>query len=139
MKVVLDTNVWVSALINPRGTPANIVSHAVEFDLATSEELLAELERVLRYGRIARRYQLTDEMVDDYLMAIRLDCEVLNFTHDIQVVQEDPDDNAVLACAVHAAADYIVSGDSHLIDLKIYAGIRILTPGEFLVELDRRA
>lgn len=138
MKIVVDTNVWVSALINPNGTPAKIVNHPIPFDLLTSAAILAELERVLHYDRIKKRYQLTDAAITDYLLTVRLDSEVIDVTQQVNAVERDPDDNKVLACAMQANADYIVSGDPHLVDLESYQGIPIITPRAFLAELERQ-
>ena len=102
MKVVIDTNVWVSALINPNGTPARIINHPAAFDLLTSTAILTELERVLHYDRIQKRYQLTDEMISAYLLTVRLDSELVEVTQQVNAVERDPDDNSVLACAVQS-------------------------------------
>jgi putative PIN family toxin of toxin-antitoxin system len=109
MKIVVDTNVWVSALINPNGTPSKIVNHPIPFDLVTSAAILAELERVLHYDRIKKRYQLTDAAISAYLLTVRLDSEVVDVTQQVNAVERYPDDNKVLACAVQANADYIDS------------------------------
>ena len=138
MKIVVDTNVWVSALINPNGTPARIINHPVAFDLLTSAAILVELERVLHYDRIKKRYQLTDAAISAYLLTVRLDSEIVDVTQQVNAVERDPDDNKVLACAVQAEADYVVSGDPHLVDLAVYQGIPILTPSAFLAELERQ-
>jgi putative PIN family toxin of toxin-antitoxin system len=137
MKVVIDTNVWVSALINPNGTPARIINHPAAFDLLTSTAILTELERVLHYDRIQKRYQLTDEMISAYLLTVRLDSELVEVTQQVNAVERDPDDNRVLACAVQAGADYVVSGDPHLVDLAAYQGIPILTPSAFFAVLEQ--
>lgn len=135
MRVVIDTNVWVSALISPNGTPAKIINHPAEFDLLISLAILIELERVLHYDRIQKRYRLTEEMIGAYLLTVRLDSELVVVTQQVSAVERDPDDNSVLACAIQAGADYVVSGDPHLIDLVTYRGIPILTPGAFLAVL----
>ena len=110
--------------------------HSAAFDLLTSTAILAELERVLHYDRIQKRYHLTDEMISAYLLTVRLDSELVEVTQQINAVERDPDDNSVLACAVQAGADYVVSGDPHLVDLLTYQGIPILTPSAFLAVLE---
>jgi hypothetical protein len=139
MRIVVDTNVWVSALISPNGTPARIINHPAAFDLLTSAAILAELERVLHNDRIKRRYELTDEGIGAYLVTVRLDSEMVDVTQQVSAVERDPDDNKVLACAVQGQADFVVSGDPHLVDLEIYQGIPILTPAAFLAELERQS
>ena len=71
MRVVLDTNVWVSALITPAGTPATLLRKLEGHVLIASEEMLEEVQRVLQYERIAKRYNLTVEKVNSYLDNIR--------------------------------------------------------------------
>jgi putative PIN family toxin of toxin-antitoxin system len=114
MKVVIDTNVWVSALINPNGTPARITNHPAAFDLLTAPGILTELERVLRYDRIQKRYQLTDEMISAYLLTVRFESELVKVTQQVNAVERDPDDNIVLACAIQAGADYGASCAHHV-------------------------
>ena len=138
MKVVLDTNIFVSALISPNGVPAQILFHEAEFQLVIAEEILAELERVLHYDRLQKRYQLREEMIQGYLATLRADSEVVTITNPVQGVSADPDDDKFLACAVAGQADYIVSGDPHLTDLESYQGISILKPRQFLALLDRQ-
>jgi putative PIN family toxin of toxin-antitoxin system len=138
MRVVIDTNVWVSALINPNGTPAKIIHYPATFEVLTSPAILGELERVLHYDRIKKRYHLTDAVINAYLDAVRLDSLRIDVTQQVNAVARDPDDNMVLACAVQGKADYVVSGDPHLVDMVNYQGIPILIPGAFLAELERQ-
>lgn len=138
MKVVLDTNILVSALISPKGVPAQLLQHEQAFQLVSSEEILAELERVLHYDRIQRRYGLDEELIQGYLATIRATSEVVTVTNPVQGVSTDPDDDKFLACAVVGQADHIVSGDPHLTDLESYQGISILKPRQFLDLLNRQ-
>lgn len=132
MKIVVDTNVIVSALLSKTGTPAQIFSHEASFQLFTSEEILAEVERVLHYDHIVTRYQLSDDLINDYLEHLHAASHVLAVDQVAAVIEADPDDDKFLACAVAAEADYIVSGDRHLKTLKSYHNIPILTPRQFL-------
>jgi putative PIN family toxin of toxin-antitoxin system len=132
MRVVVDTNVFVSALISPRGTPAQLLAHEFPFELITSEEILAELNRVLHYDRIQKRYNLNEEIISGYLSTIREDSQVIEVTGQVTVIEKDPSDNKFLACAVEAKADYIVSGDPHLTELETFEGIPISSQERFL-------
>ncbi|NJN82596.1 MAG: putative toxin-antitoxin system toxin component, PIN family [Caldilineaceae bacterium] len=87
---MVDTNVWVSALLNRNGTPAQIRLHLSSLDLYTSEEILAELARVLHYDRIKQRYRLADETVDAYLAAIRSESTVIEVTLQASAVERIP-------------------------------------------------
>jgi uncharacterized protein len=132
MKIVVDTNVIVSALLSKTGTPAQIFSHEASFQLFTSEESLAEVKRVLHYDHIKTRYQLSDDLINNYLEHLRAASHVIVVHQVAAVIEADPDDNKFLACAVEAGADYIVSGDRHLKRLEVYRNIPILTPRQFL-------
>lgn len=137
MRVVVDTNIFVSALISPRGTPAQLLAHEFPFELVTSEEILAELNRVLHYDRIQKRYKLNEEMISGYLSTIREDSQVVEVTGQVTIIEKDLSDNKFLACAVEAKADYIVSGDPHLTELETFEGIPVIIPKAFLELLER--
>lgn len=136
MKVVVDTNVLVSALIKPNGLPAQLLTHTTPFTLVTAEEILAELQRVLHYSRVRQRYRLSEELISAYLETLRAESEVIEITHNAAGTSQDPSDDKFLACAVSAQGDYVVSGDPHLTKLKSYQGIPILTPRQFFVILE---
>lgn len=136
MKIVVDTNILVSALISPDGVSAQLLLHEGAFQLLTSEAILAEVARVLHYDRIQRRYGLNEALIQSYLAAIRSDSEVIEVTDPVQGVSADPDDDKFLVCAVAGQADCIVSGDPHLTDLISYQGVPILKPRQFLDNLN---
>ncbi len=131
-KVVLDTNVIVSALIVPVGKSAQILKHINDLDLQTSEEILSEVERVLHYPRIQRRYQLSDETIHTYLERLKAVSTIVAVHSQVEAVVRDPDDNKFLACAIDGGAEYLVSGDPDLTVLAEYQGIQIVTPAAFL-------
>lgn len=135
MKIVADTNVLVSALIQPLGIPAQIMAHQAAFAVVATEEMLSELQRVLHYPRIRKKYRLSNETIAAYVESLRHDCVILETTEAVTGVSEDPDDDKFLACAEEAGADCIVSGDPHLVRLGSYKGIPILTPRQFLATL----
>ena len=136
MRVVLDANVLVSALISPKGSPATILSYWQEGKLAivVSAAILQETDRVLRYPRIRERH-LSEEIVHRFLSLLRKGAIVVEPDEEVQVIERDPSDNSYLECAVAGRAQYLVSGDGHLLDLKEYRGIQILAPREFITLL----
>lgn len=134
-RVVLDTNVLVSALIVKAGKPAQILRRIAAFELLTSEEMLAELAEVLQRPRIMREYRLTAENIQEYLARLRGVSTMITLQTSVAVVA-DPDDNMFLACAIDGSASYVVSGDAHLVSLEAYRGIQILTPAAFLIILE---
>jgi len=133
MEAVLDTNVVVSALISPKGPPAEIIRawRAHSFTCVTSPALLDELERVLPYPRIKPYLIWTDDELMELLELIRLQTKVVTPSQALDVIEDDPDDNRVLQAAVEGRAGYIVSGDRHLLGLGKYAHIAIVTPARF--------
>lgn len=137
-KVVLDTNVLVSALIVKVGKPAQILRRIAAFELLTAEEILTELEEVLQRPHITRKYRLSAEDIREYLARLRAVSTLVPLQTSVAVVA-DPDDNMFVACAIDGGASYIVSGDPHLVDLGAYQGIAILTPAAFLRILEAEA
>lgn len=134
MRVVLDTNVVVSRYLNPSGAPAQIINlwQQDKFDLVVSEAILVEYKQVLGYEHLRSRHHLSsveiDVIIEDFReFSIRTIPERV-----LMVVKEDPDDNIFLECAIAGNAEYIVSGDPHLLKLGSYKGIQILTPASFL-------
>ncbi len=135
MIIVLDTNVIISALLSNEGPPAQIIDlwKAGAFDIATSDPLLDEVKRVLGYDKIKKHLGLTPGEVDRLLNGWRTISVVVEPEEELEVIEDDPDDNRVLECAVAAETDYIISGDHHLLDLGEYRGIEILPPAGFIV------
>ena len=137
MRVVLDANVLVSALISPKGSPATILSYWQEGKLAiiVSAAILQEVDRVLHYPRIQKRYHLPEELVQQFLSLLRKGAIVVEPEQQVEVIEREPSDNRYLECAVAGGAAYIVSGDDHLLNLKEYRSIQTLGPREFITLL----
>ncbi len=136
LKVVLDTNVLVSALLF-KGELSKLLSllKRRKCILLFSEETLNEIIRVLHYPKFA----LTEKEID-YL----LQSEILSYAKIVETVLKfnkeacrDREDQKFLELAVSAKADYIISGDKDLLDLKKINKIRILSPNEFLLLLNK--
>lgn len=136
-KAVLDTNVLISGLLKRgrSGIPDQILRYIARFQLFLSEEILEETDRVLHYPRIQKKHNLSDEDIHSYIQYLR-SIAIIATDLPTVTVAADPDDNIVLACALKAQADYIVSGDPHLKKLKEYQGIQIVPPVEFLKLLE---
>ena len=140
MRAVLDANVLVSALIRPVGPPGEIVEAFVRdrrFDLVVSPATLNELRRVLGYPRLRRSVGLSALEIDAWVGALGVLATVVEGPVLHPVVVADPGDDIYIAAAVDGLAEFIVSGDRHLLDLREHEGIRILTPREFLSVLER--
>jgi putative PIN family toxin of toxin-antitoxin system len=140
MRVVLDTNMLVSARIGKVGNPSlvlrYILQHGQEVEMLTSTALLTEVRRVFQYPRIKRKYHLTNDDIDLYVGTIEDVSTLIEVRNIIPVISDDPDDDQVLACALEGEADYIVSGDPHLLSLQQYEDMLIVPPRQFLSLLE---
>jgi hypothetical protein len=138
MIVVLDTNVIVSALLSSSGPPAEIINHweAERFDVVTSPPLLSELERALQYPRVREYLMSAPDEVAAFIQQFARVATLAQPRLTLDVTEDDPADNRVLECAVAGEAAYIISGDDHLLQIKEYRGIVILSPAGFLTLLD---
>lgn len=127
-RVVLDFNVIVSGL-GWSGPPARIVDAALDgrLELLASQALLAELRRVLAYPKLAKVIDEAQQLAD----LVEASSVVVQPVSVLEAV-DDESDNRVLEAAVEGAADYIVSGDDHLLGLGSFQGIPIVTPGQFV-------
>lgn len=133
MRLVADTNIVVSGLLW-LGKPGRLLEAAAAgaLTLYTSIALVDELDGTLRAGKLAPRVQGSGLTVDELLRRY-LDVAIIVDTLPIApVVVADPDDDHVLACAVAARVDLIVSGDSDLLDLSSFQGIPIITAADAL-------
>ena len=136
MKLVLDTNTVVSGFLW-RNAPRLIIDAAVEgrITLATSTVLVDELAEVISRAKFARKIAEQGLSVSALLDRYTKLAARVTPTRIRRVVLTDADDDHVLACALAAQADWIVSGDSDLLNLKHYQGMRIIDAGEALRSL----
>ena len=130
-RAVLDTNVIVSGLGWP-GPPAAILDAALDgrLVLVSSPPLLAELRRVLGYPKLAKVIEEGTRLAD----LIEASSVVVLPAHVFAVVA-DESDNRILEAAVQGAADYVVSGDAHLLGLGSFQGILVMAPAGFVASV----
>ncbi len=135
-RTVPDTNIIVSGLLW-RGNPRRILDAARDgiIELYTSPGLVEELKDVLSREKFTARLVAANVTVQELVSGFSALATVIEAEPIEPVILVDPDDDSVLACALAADADVIVSGDSDLLDLKEHKEIRILTATEFLTEL----
>lgn len=133
MRAVIDTNVLLSALLWS-GTPHALMEHARNgtVTLISSPALLAELARVIARPKFDVILQRTNTSRSQTLAVVRQLAEVIDPPPLAQPVCRDPDDDAVLALALAAQADLVISGDDDLLCLGSFEGIPILTPAQAL-------
>jgi uncharacterized protein len=138
MRVVLDANQYISAVLKPLSKTAQAVLAALKkrVVLLASEPILEEIERVLSYPRLKKVHQFTAQEIAQYIQDIREAATLTPGKLKIEAVKTDPADDKYLVCAVEGGADCIVSGDHHLRDLDGFRGIRIVDPAAFLRMLE---
>lgn len=125
---VLDTNIVVRIALG-RSRHAQIIRRAWlsgEFIVAASRAILAEIERVMHYPEIQGRYHLSEEDIGQFVEALRATVILTDDLYQVEAVEADASDNVFLACALEAGADYLVSEDAHLRNLKYYQGVQII-------------
>ena len=127
--VVLDTNVLISALVG-HGKPRRLVLRLLEEEtVVSSMEMFAELADVLSRGKFT---EVKSSQVNSFLSKFARRVVVVTFKRRFKIVEEDPDDDIVLSTAYGGDARYIISGDKHLLKLKKFRGIEIVTVKEML-------
>src|SRR4030067_2040470 len=129
LKVVFDTNIYISAIIfsGPPGICLE-VAQAGEIELYTSKAILLELANKLR-----SKFGYPEEDIEEILVGLVRFVKVVKPKVKINKIKEDPSDNMVLEAAVEAKGDLIVSGDKkHILPLKEFAGIKIISAASFL-------
>ncbi len=142
MILVLDTNVLISAILSPHGPSAQIIRLVLadEMNLAVSKDMLDEAYRFVRYPKIIKlmkKHSVLPEDVDSVIERLSAVAVMTSGALKLDVVEDDPSDNMILACALESEADFIVSGDRHLTELKEYQGIMIFSPAAFLSFMQR--
>ncbi|MBD2653256.1 putative toxin-antitoxin system toxin component, PIN family [Synechocystis sp. FACHB-383] len=136
MKVVLDTNLWLSAWLW-QGLPKELIELAKKGEVCscTSLEILQELKKVLSYRKLQKRLAILSLTSEDILIGMQ-EISVIFPIQPLEVPElRDPKDAMVLATAIASQADAIISGDSDLLILETYQNIPILTAKQFLDSL----
>ncbi len=136
MRVVADTNIVVSGLLW-RGNPRLVLEAARigGIDLYTSVVLLEELEDVLARERFAIRLRAAGVRAHELVVGYGVLAKLVEPAEIEPVVHADPDDDAVIACAVSSRSEIVVSGDTHLLDLKRYKNISIVTASDLITKI----
>jgi putative PIN family toxin of toxin-antitoxin system len=128
MKVVLDTNVFISGIFW-KGSSNKVITSWKEgkFTQVTSLEIISEIIKVLKDFKI----RLSDDMIREWADLIVRNSIIVKPKERVSIVKDDPKDNIFVETAVAGNVDYIVSQDNHLLKLKEFRGIKIITPEEF--------
>ena len=129
-RIVLDTNVTIAALFW-NGHPRAIydLAHYRKFTMLLSRNMEKEFVRVLGYPK----FGLSSKQIQPFIKNLRAIAEPLTTKTIITEVTSDPTDNIFLECALDGKADYIISGDKHLLYLGTFSDIKIVKPKQFLL------
>jgi uncharacterized protein len=135
VRVLLDSSVLISAFLRPDNLAGMLVRDGLDgrFEMCVSLEILKEVKRSLRDKlRLRKRYRYLDAEIDGFVTSIAAAVTVVGELPTITPVSRDPNDDHVLAAALLANADSIVTGDADLLALCVYEGIPIVTVRAFL-------
>ncbi|MBI2110050.1 putative toxin-antitoxin system toxin component, PIN family [Candidatus Woesearchaeota archaeon] len=127
-RIVLDTNILISAL-GWNGKPRELFLKALnkEFELIISKGQIDELKRVLEYSK----FGFTDEQKLKFLNILLEVAVLVEVPGKLKIIKEDPPDDNILETAVEGGADFIISGDWHILKLKQFNDIKIVKVSEF--------
>jgi len=136
MRAVVDTGIFVSALIRRRGTISSILQALRDgrFSVIFTTDILVEIIDVLGRDKIRIKYHIDPDDISALINLIRLRGELVIPTQTVNACR-DPKDDKFLEAAQAGQADCIVSGDADLLDLEAFEDIPILQPAEFLARL----
>jgi putative PIN family toxin of toxin-antitoxin system len=134
LRVVLDTNVLISAILTD-GKPRTLLRKGIskEFRIITSDLILQELGTVLRRPK----FKTDEDEIHRIILALMQAAEVVEVVSKFNLVEEDPKDDMVVETAFDGKADFVVSGDSHLLALKSFRGIKIVSVNQMLANLEK--
>jgi len=137
--VLLDAHVYVSAAVRAEGPPGQIIDRFLRgeaFEIVMSPTIVDEVLRALNYPKVRKyiRRGLDPELWFEDIVILS---HLVAGEHEFAGASKDPDDDKYIAAAIEGRARFVVAGDSDLLDLKEYDGIRIVSPRAFLDRLDR--
>jgi uncharacterized protein len=137
IKIVMDTNVLVNGVLTPGRAPARLLELvlAAKIKLVISTQIIQEIQRVMEYPgiiKLMKKHRVDSRELAETIWRLLRVAHLTPGTIKVQRVAADPADDKFLACALEGQAEFIVSGDHHLTDLKHYQGIRILSPAAFI-------
>jgi putative PIN family toxin of toxin-antitoxin system len=132
LKVVIDTNVFISAFYLPESRPAKVVLLARRKTILNliSPQILKEVERIIK-----KKLLWDNSKTQSAVRRLKNFSEEVHPQERLAIIADDPD-NRILECAVAGQADFIISGEHHLLDLENYQGIKIVNPARFLEAIE---
>jgi putative PIN family toxin of toxin-antitoxin system len=132
-QVVIDTNVLVSALIKNGKSRKLVLKLLKEHTVIVSNQLLAELADVISRDK----FSVTSSQVDRFISILARNAKMVSVHCISKVILEDPDDDMILATALIGKANYIISGDKHLLKIASYNKLKIVSVTEFINKIQQ--
>ncbi|MBC8388579.1 MAG: putative toxin-antitoxin system toxin component, PIN family [Actinobacteria bacterium] len=131
MRVVIDTNIFISSFFYPNGNPKRVIDlwKNGKITICITEEILKEYVKVLAGLGFSNEPEL-EELLG--LFKKKNNIIYIASTPKFNLIKDDPDDDKFIECTVAARAQYIISGDKHLLNLKTFQNITVISPSEFL-------
>ena len=133
MRIVIDTNVIVSAYLGGALETIIVAWKLGKFTLLVSNEITDEYHTVLRRPK----FRIAYADLDDFFAFLLDQAEFVISSERVDIITADPTDNKFLEAALAGKADLIVSGDSHLLEVKEFRGIPVITAQKFIAELEK--
>ena len=140
-KVVLDSNVLLRALLSRTGPSAELLEQVLQgrIQLVLSPTIVREVRKGFFKPTIRQRYPLSLQEIADYLARLQRLSVLLPADVDVKEGSRDPKDSPILACAVKGGADFLITDDRrHLLPMKHFHGVQIVSVPDFLKRLRRR-
>jgi uncharacterized protein len=134
VKVVFDTNVWISIFME-KVLYDEFSQIKQEITVYVSKDIILELSKVLLYPKIAKILEKNGIRGKDVIRVIAVASKIVGPKVELHIINEGEEDNKILECALAAGADIIVSGDTHLLNLGKFKKTKILTHREFFNSL----
>jgi len=133
LRVVLDANVYISAIIHPGGTPGRLIEQFLRdatFEVVLSPAIVDEVLRALTYPKVRKLLHGADAELwfEDIVML----ADLIAGAEQLSAVCDDPGDDKYVAAAIEGRAAYVVTGDRAFLALKEHGGVEIVTPRAFL-------
>ncbi len=140
LRAVVDTNLFISGIFAKDSLSAQLQDLWInqDFELITSIEIIKEVSRVLTYPRIRENFKPKDESIKRFFRLIFRKVDISKDIYSTGRITEDQTDNKFLACALEKNADYIVSRDPHLRNIKHYHAIQIIDAKTFVDKVKRK-
>lgn len=134
IKAVIDTNILISAFISPSSYPREIGRcwRRGEFILVTSPGIIEEINRVLHLPRIQVKYHLAESDIQAFILTLIHQSIYVPGELVLTGIAPDPGDDKIISCAIEGDAQFIVTGDKALQQLREYRGISIITAEQFI-------